>query len=95
MTADFAVPVALAALAARVVARLVAWRRFRNLGRFAAAAAIGLLGVTVLALARPVVGVHPVLLVGSLGVMIAAIRGISPIVLLAACAAGGGVIGSL
>lgn len=93
--AVFAVPVALSALAARVVARLVAWPRFRNLGRFAAAAAIGLLGVTVLALARPVVGVHPVLLVGSLGVMIAAIRGISPIVLLAACAAGGAVIGSL
>jgi len=93
--AVFAVPVGLSAATAGLVARLAGSSRFRAFGRFAGAAAVGLLGVTVLSLARPVVDVHPLLLAASTVVLMAALRGVSPLLLLAACAIGGGLIGSL
>ncbi len=92
--AVFAVPVALAAATAGLVGRLHKSRRFRSFGRFAGAAAIGLLGVTVLALARPVIEVHPLLLIASAAVMAAALRGAPPLLLLAGCAVAGALIGA-
>jgi len=92
--AVFAVPVALAAATAGLVGRLAGSPRFRGFGQFAGAAAIGLLGVTVLALARPVVEVHPLLLIASAAVMAAALRGAPPLLLLAGCAVAGGLVGA-
>lgn len=85
--AVFAVPVALAGCAAQLVNRLrdAAW--FQAFGRFAATAAIGLLGVTLIALARPVADVHPFLLAGAAGVFAAALKGVHPILLIAAATA--------
>lgn len=93
--AVFAVPVALSSAAARVVATRSGSPRFRSFGRFAAAAAIGLLGVTVLTLARPVLELFSGLLLVSATVMAAALRGASPLVLLAGCAAAGAALASL
>lgn len=81
--AVFAIPVLLAAAAARLVARLSDSARFRAFGRFAGAAAIGLLGVTLLALARPVVELHPALLIPATLVLVAERRGVAPVLLLA------------
>src|SRR6266436_6539603 len=50
---------------------------------FAAAAAVGLLGVTLIALARPVVDIHPILLVGAAPVFAAVLRGFHPLILIA------------
>lgn len=82
--AVFAVPVVFAGFAAQLVSKLkdAAW--FQAFGRFAAAAAIGLLGVTLFALARPVVDIHPVLLLGALTVFVAELRGVHPVVMIAA-----------
>ena len=68
------VVVAIAAVQARSVAAC----------RFAAAAAIGLLGVTRLALARPLADVHPILLVGAVVVLGAERLGAHPVILIAA-----------
>src|SRR5213075_667341 len=82
--AVFAVPVVLAGFAAQLVAKLKDARWFQAFGRFAAAAAVGLLGVTLLALARPVVDIHWALLFGSAVVFAAELRGLHPIILIAA-----------
>ncbi len=55
---------------------------FRAFGRFAGAAAIGLLGVTLLALARPVVELHAALLIPAALVLVAERQGVSPVLLL-------------
>jgi len=95
--AVFAVPVALAGLAAQLVAKLrdVAW--FRAFGRFAAAAAaVGLLGATLIALARPLVVSSPLLLFGAAAVLAAERLGVHPVALVAGAAtlgAGASVIG--
>src|ERR1700682_2451832 len=67
----FAVPVLVAGFAAQVVDRFkeVGW--FQAFGRAAAAAAIGLLGVTLFAIARPLIDLHPVLLLGAMAVFTA------------------------
>ena len=80
--AVFVVPVALAGFTAHVAARFkdVGW--FQAFGQFAAAAAIGLLGVTLLALARPLADLHPVLLAGAAAVLVAALRGVHPMILI-------------
>src|SRR5712671_4103201 len=52
-TAVFAVPVVLAGFASQLVAQLKDAGWFQAFGQFAAAAAVGLLGVTLVALARP------------------------------------------
>ena len=78
----FAVPVVLAAGSAGMVARLNRHARFRTFGRFAAAAAVGLLAATLVALARPVVELHPGLLAGSVLVFAAERFGVSPVLLL-------------
>jgi chromate transporter len=82
--AVFTIPVVLAGFTAKVVAKLKDARWFEGFGRFAAAAAVGLLGVTLLALARPVVDIHWALLLGSAVVFAAEVRGIHPIILIAA-----------
>lgn len=92
--AVFAIPVTLAASAAAVVARLEASARFRRFGAGAAAGAIGLLGVTLLALARPVGTSAPILLLGSAIVFLAA-RRVSPVVLLVVAVVAGGAIGAV
>jgi hypothetical protein len=61
--------------------------------RFAAAAAVGLLGVTLLALARPLVDIHPVLLLGAGAVLAAELRGVHPIILIGAATVLGAVTG--
>jgi chromate transporter len=91
--AVFTVPVVLAGFAARLVAKLKDAGWFRAFGRFAAAAAVGLLGVTLLALARPLLHIHPVLLLGSVVVLAAELRGIHPIILIAVTTLLGGVTG--
>lgn len=80
--AVFAVPVALAGLAANVAAWLKDARWFQAFGQFAAAAATGLLGVTLIALARPVVDIHFGLLAGGAAVLVAALRGVHPLILI-------------
>jgi hypothetical protein len=55
---------------------------FQAFGRFAAAAAIGLLGVTLIALARPLLDIHSGLLAGAGAVFVAALRGVHPLILI-------------
>jgi len=90
--AVFAIPVLLAAGSAGVVAQWNRYARFRAFGCFAAAAAVGLLAVTLVALARPVVELHPALLAGSVLVFAAERFGLSPVLLLV-IAAGAGAAG--
>jgi chromate transporter len=78
----FAIPVLLAAGSAGVVTRLNRYARFRAFGRFAGVAAVGLLAVTTVAVARPVFELHPLLLAGAVAVFIAERLGVSPILLL-------------
>ena len=90
----FTIPVVLAGFTAQLVAKLKDARWFQAFGRFAAAAAVGLLGVTLLALARPVVDIHPVLLLGSVAVLAAELRGVHPIILIGTATLLGAVTGS-
>ena len=92
--AVFTIPVVLAGFTAQLVAKLKDARWFQAFGRFAAAAAVGLLGVTLLALARPVVDIHPVLLLGSVAVLAAELRGVHPIILIGTATLLGAVTGS-
>jgi chromate transporter len=80
--AAFAVPVLFAGFAAQLVNKLKDARWFQAFGRFAAAAAVGLLGVTLIALARPVIDLHPTLLLGAVAVLAAELRGVHPIILI-------------
>jgi chromate transporter len=80
----FAVPVVCAGFAAQVVNMLKDAQWFQAFGRYAAAAAVGLLGVTLIALARPVVDIHPMLLLGAAAVSGAALGGLHPIMLIVA-----------
>jgi chromate transporter len=90
----FAVPVLLAAGSAGVVARLNRYARFRAFGRFAAAAAVGLLAVTLVALAHPVYELHPALLAGAAVVFAADRFGLSPVLLLVIAAGLGASVGA-
>jgi chromate transporter len=92
--AVFAIPVLLAAGSAGVVAQWNRYARFRAFGRFAAAAAVGLLAVTLVALARPVVELHPALLAGSVLVFAAERFGLSPVLLLVIAAGAGAAVGA-
>jgi chromate transporter len=82
--AVFAVPVVVAGFAAQLVDKFREADWFRAFGRYAAAAAIALLGVTLIALARPIVDIHPMLLLGAAAVFAAELRGLHPIVLIVA-----------
>ena len=93
--AVFAIPVVLAAGSAGVVARLNRYARFRAFGRFAAAAAVGLLVVTAAAIARPLLDTDPVLLIGAALVLALERFGVSPIVLLVLTAAAGAAAGAI
>src|SRR6266536_572839 len=81
--AVFTVPVVLAGFAAQLVSKLKDARWFQAFGRSAAAAAVGLLGVTLLALARPVVELHPILLLGAAAAFVGELRGVHPLILTA------------
>ena len=81
--AVFALPFVFAGLAAQLVGRLKSLGWFQAFGRFAAAAAVGLLGVTLLALARPVADLHPLLILGAAAIFAAELRGVHPILLIA------------
>jgi chromate transporter len=84
--AVFAVPVIVAGGAAQLVGKLQGARWFQAFGRFAAAGAVGLLGVTLLALALPLVDISPALLLGSAVVFAVERKGIHPIALIVAAA---------
>jgi chromate transporter len=92
--AVFAIPVLLAAGSAGVVAQWNRYARFRAFGCFAAAAAVGLLAVTLVALARPVVELHPALLAGSVLVFAAERFGLSSVLLLVIAAGAGAAVGA-
>jgi chromate transporter len=82
--AVFAIPVVLAAGSADIVQRLNKYARFRAFAKFAAAGAVGLLVVTLVALARPVVDIEPLLLIGAAVVFAAERAGWHPVLLLVA-----------
>jgi chromate transporter len=86
-TAVFAVPVALAGLAAQLLQyfRDIPW--LADFGRFAGAGAIGLLVVTLYSFVRPVLTLEPLLLLGAVVVAFADWRGVSPVLLIVAAAA--------
>jgi chromate transporter len=90
--AVFFVPIVCAGLAAQLVNTLKDARWLRAFGQYAAAAAVGLLGVTLIALARPVVDTHPILLLGAAAVFAANIRGLHPIMLILAATLIGAVL---
>lgn len=87
--AVFTLPVALAAAAAGLTARLERSAPFRAFGRCAGAAAIGLLGVTLWSLVAALVEAAPAMAAVSVAVAAAAWRGVHPLWLLAAAAACG------
>lgn len=89
--AVFAMPVVFAGFAAQLVNKLKDADWFQAFGRFAAAAAVGLLGVTLIALARPLVDIHPFLIFAAVAVFAADMRGVHPIILIAS----GTVIGAV
>jgi chromate transporter len=84
--AVFAVPVVCAGFTAQIAAKLSDAQWFQAFGKYAAAAAVGLLGVTLIALAHPVLELHPLLLLGAVVVFAAALRGIHPVALIGAAA---------
>ena len=92
--AVFALPVITAAAAATTVERLSTTRWLPAFGRTAGAAAIGLLAVTLVSLATPIINVHPALLAGSAAIAVAA-RRVHPLALLAGTVATGAVLGYL
>jgi chromate transporter len=91
--AVFAVPVLLAAGSAGIVARLNRYARFRAFGRYAGAAAVGLLAVTAAALARPLLELNPALLSGAVLVFAAERFGLSPVLLLVIAMGAGAAVG--
>jgi len=93
--AVFLIPVLLAGAAAGIVGRLRSATWFKGFGSFAAAAAIGLLGLTLYSLAKPLILLHPGLLLGSGVVFLAAWRGISPVSLIAGAILVGAVSGAV
>jgi chromate transporter len=89
--AVFAIPVALAGMAAQLLDRFRNMPALNDFGRFAAAGAIGLLGVTLVSFAQPVLALDPLLLLAATAVAFADWRGVSPalmIVLAAGIGAG-------
>lgn len=90
----FAIPVLLAAGSAGVVSRLNRFPRFRAFGRYAAAAAVGLLAVTLVALARPMFDLHPGLLAGAALAFGAERFNVSPVLLLVIAAGVGAAAGA-
>ena len=91
--AVFVLPVVAAAGAAGTVQRLAGTRWLPAFGRTAGAAAIGLLALTLLSLARPVADVHPALLAGS-GLVALAARRAHPLLLLGGAVLLGAIAGS-
>ena len=93
--AVFLIPILLAGAAAGLVTRLRTAPWFKGFGAYAAAAAVGLLGLTLYALAKPVYVIHPALLLGSALVFYAAWRGVSPVALIVGAIALGAIGGTL
>ena len=93
--AVFLIPVLLAGAAAGVTARLRSAPWFKGFGSYAAAAAIGLLGLTLYALAKPVIEIHPALLLVSVAAFYAAWRGASPLILIGVAIGVGAIAGGV
>lgn len=93
--AVFLIPVLLASAAAGLIAKVRDTPWFQGFGAYAGAAAIGLLGLTLHALAKPVVHVHPALLLLSVPAFLLALRGLSPLLLIATGIVVGGMTGYL
>jgi chromate transporter len=91
--AVFLVPVLVAAAAAGLISRVRNTPWFRGFGAFAGAAAVGLLGLTLYALSKPVVHAHPALLLLSVPAFVLAWRGVSPLGIIAASVGIGAVCG--
>jgi chromate transporter len=87
--AVFAVPMLAAGFAAQVTGILQERPWFQSFGRFAAAAAIGLLGQTVLSLGLPLKDIHPALILAASAVAGVALLGWQPLTLLAMGAVSG------
>jgi len=94
--AVFAIPVLLAVLMAQVVARLAGSARLgprlRAFGRYAGAAAIGLLVVTLASVVRPLLAIHPTLLIAAAAVAVLEARRLPPPLLLLGAAVLGAII---
>lgn len=93
--AVFLVPILLAGAAAGLIARIRHERWYRGFGDYAGAAAVGLLGLTLHSLARPVVELHPALLIASVPASLLALRGLSPVTLILVGIATGALAGSI
>jgi chromate transporter len=93
--AVFAVPVVCAGFAAQMVDHLKGMAWFRAFGRFAAAAAVGLLGVTLIALTRPLIELNPLLILAAVVVVAAELRGIHPLILIAGAIVTGALVSVL
>jgi len=91
--AVFAVPMVLAGFAAQLAGFLQERQWFRCFGRYAAAAAIGLLGLTVLSLSTPIFNLHPALLLGIASVVVAAQFSLHPLIILGVAVSIGAGIG--
>ena len=74
---------------AGIVQRLNRYARLRAFARFAGAGGVGLLAVTLTALAAPLLAIHQALLIGSLLVFVAERAGLFPVILLALAVAFG------
>jgi len=93
--AVFLIPFVLATGVARLTGALADRPGFRVFARFAGAAAIGLLGVTLWALIEPLLRITPLLLIAAAAVAGLAARGVAPLLLLGFCAAAGALIATL
>ena len=93
--AVFLIPVLLAGAAAGVTERLRTAPWFKGFGSYAAAAAIGLLGLTLYALAKPLLEIHPALMLGSVIAFYAAWKEMSPVTLIAVAIVVGALWGSV
>lgn len=91
--AVFAIPVVLAGFAAHLVTRFQQARWFVAFGRYAGAAAIGLLGVTLTSLALPVIEIHPALLAPAALILFADQRGLPPVLLILIATVAGALVG--
>jgi len=93
--AVFLIPILLAGAAAGLIAKVRSAVWFQGFGRYAGAAAIGLLGLTLYAIAKPVFHLHPMLLLGSVPAFLLAVRGVSPLALIATSIVVGALAGGM
>lgn len=91
--AVFAIPVVLAGVTAQLATRFQEAPWFVAFGRFAGAAAVGLLGVTLTSLALPVIEAHPALLAPAVLILFVEQHGLSPVLLILIATVAGALVG--